>query len=165
MKWITSSPPVVAFVAFVALSALGGCHKTKQYESDVKISRMSVVRKDEQGKPITMDVEIAYFPCPGEQYEVMRGNAEFSACVLGKSKVGDTVKAKILHRWDPAGHYRSDVVELAGCKRELDPEDEASFQTVRDCEDWSVNGAKVGFRCNLASKKNLNKVCPWFQRR
>ncbi len=153
---------VLSTVTFLGLTS---CHKTKTYESDVKITRLSVVRKDEQGKPITMDTEVDYFPCPGEQHEVIRGNAEFSGCVLSKLKLGDTTKAKIVHRWDPAGVYRSDIVELGGCKRELDPNDEASFQMVRDCEDWSVNGAKVGFRCNIASKKNLNKVCPWFQRR
>jgi hypothetical protein len=33
---------------------------------------------------------------------------------------------------------------------------------IRECEDWSVNGAVVGFKCNVAPQKSLLKSCPWF---
>jgi hypothetical protein len=43
-----------------------------------------------------------------------------------------------------------------------DANDEAGYTMVRECEDWTVNGSKVGFQCNIAPKKALLKACPWF---
>ncbi len=147
-----------------AIAVLTGCHKPKKYEADVEITRMAVVRKDEQGKPITLDFEMTYFACPGTQIEVIRGDAAFASCVM-KHKVGEKVHVAIDHVWDPHGYRKHNVTKVGDCPRTLDPDDEASFTMVRECEDWQVNGAKVGFRCNYVPEKKLVEACPWFARR
>ncbi len=153
-------------VGVVALAAfpLAGCHRTKQYEATVEVTRFEVVRKDETGAPITTDVEVSYAECPGTQSELIRGGKEFSDCVKSM-KVGDKAKVKLEHVWDPEGHYDYHVLQVNECKRPWDPNDEASTKVVRDCADWTVNGVRVGFQCNYTDKKELNKKCPWFKTR
>ena len=156
----------VLVVALVASSLpLIGCHRSKQYESNVEVTRVGAIRKDEQGNAITTDVELSYSECPGTQVEVIRGGKEFSQCVARKVKVGDKVKVKLEHHWDPEGFYDYDVFEVQGCPRPPDPNDEASYKMVRECADWNVNGARVGFQCSYQNKKELNKKCPWFMKR
>jgi hypothetical protein len=147
----------------ILFGALAGCHKSKQYEASVEITRLSPIRKDETGAVLTSDAEFSYVECPGTQIEVIRGGKDFSAC-MQKFKVGQKVKIKLEHRWDPEGHYDYDVFDVQGCARPPDPNDEASYKLVRDCSDWTVNGAAVGFQCQYANKKELNKKCPWFQK-
>lgn len=152
-------------VALVGAVLLAGCHKSKQYETTVEVTRLSAVRKDESGAVASTDIELSYVECPGSQIEVVRGGREFSSCVAGKIKVGDRIKVRLEHRWDPEGFYDYDVFEVQGCPRPADPNDEASFKMVRECSDWSVNGTSVGFQCNYQNKRELNKKCPWFTKR
>ena len=56
-------------------------------------------------------------------------------------------------------------IMLAQCKRVIDPNDEASYAMIRECDDWNVNGQKVGFQCKYAPEKKLIEKCPWFRRR
>jgi len=151
-------------VAMLVLGMVLGCHRSKQFEANVEITRVSVIRKDEQGTALTTDVEFSYFECPGTQIEVIRGGKEFSACVAQKVKLGEKVKVKIDHHWDPEGVYDYDVYDVQGCPRPPDPNDEASYKMVRECGDWNVNGTRVGFQCLYTEKKELNKKCPWFHR-
>jgi hypothetical protein len=137
------------------------CHKSKQYETTVEITRSTPVRKDEAGVLLTADLEFSYSECPGTQIEVIRGGKDFAACA-SKFKVGDKVKIKLEHHWDTEGFYDYDVSDVQGCTRPPDPNDEASYKMVRECADWNVNGARVGFQCNYTNKKELNKKCPWF---
>jgi len=155
---------IVVSALVLAALPLVACHKAKHYDASVEVTRVAAIRKDEQGNPITTDVEFSFFECPGTQIEVIRGGKEFSDCVK-QLKVGDKVKIKLEHKWDPEGHYDYDVYEVQGCKRPPDPNDEASYKMVRDCRDWNVNGARVGFQCNYTDKKELNKKCPWFKTR
>lgn len=149
-------------LGLAAAAVVVGCHKPKTYETTVEIMRVSTVRKDEQGHPLSMDVEISYAECPGMQTEVFRGGKEFAECLHGKVKVGDKVKVTVQHSWDPEGYYDYDVLEMAGCKRQPDPNDEASYKVVRECSDWVVNGTRVGFQCDYGNRKELSKKCPWF---
>lgn len=162
MSTSTTKKALVLAFAIASLLPVAGCHRTKHYEATVEVTRMTAVRKDEMGAPLTMDVEISYVECPGTQIEVMRGGKEFAACIQQKAKVGDKVNVKIDHRWDPEGHYAFSVTEVQGCPRPPDPNDEASYKLVRECSDWTVNGTRVGFQCNYQNKKELNKKCPWF---
>jgi hypothetical protein len=148
----------------LAALPLVACHKAKRYDATVEVLRVAAIRRDEAGNPLTTDVEFSYTECPGSQMEVIRGGKEFSECVRNL-KVGDKVKVKLEHKWDPEGYYDFDVYELNGCERPPDLNDEASFKMVRDCSDWNVNGARVGFQCDYAHKKALNKKCPWFKTR
>jgi len=127
------------------------------------LTRMDAVRTDEQGKPATMDVEFSYFECPGTQIEVIRGDNAFAAC-MARYKPGDKVPVRIEKHWDEAGYWDWDVHEMGGCPRPPDPDDEASFDTVRECTPWVINGAKVGFQCNTIPQDKLLKACPWFGR-
>lgn len=151
-------------VAVAALGLVTACHGTKHYDAEVEVTRISAVRKDEAGKPVTLDFEVSYTDCPGSQMEVIRGDATFAACVA-KYKVGDKVKLGIDHEWDPEGHYKWTVRKVGDCTRIADPNDEASYALVRECEDWSVNGTRVGFQCKYIPDKKLVEKCPWFKRR
>jgi hypothetical protein len=157
-----------ALFAWVAVSAsmpATGCQsKPAWFESEVELVRFDVVRRDAEGKPVTADVEISYASCPGYQHEVMRGPAEFGTC-MQKHKIGDKLTAKILWHYGDRGYYEWDVHQLGDCKRSPDPDDEASFSIVRDCEEWNVHDAPVGFRCRYLGKEKLNATCPWFRRR
>lgn len=148
----------------LASLCLAGCAKDEAwFTSEVEITRIDVVRRDDKGKSLTTDIEVSYEQCPGEQTETMRGGAEFAACVA-KYKKGDRVTAKI--RWHKGGYgyYESHIHQVGDCERIPDPNDEASFIVMRDCEDWTVSGTKVGFRCFYLDKHKLNKACPWFRR-
>jgi hypothetical protein len=148
----------------ILFGSFASCHKAHTYEATVELTRITSIRKDEQGATLTEDVEFSYFECPGTQIEVIRGGKDFASC-MSQHKVGDKVKVKLEHKWDPEGFYDYDVFEVQGCKRPPDPNDEASYKMVRECNDWNVNGTRVGFQCNYSSKKELNKKCPWFQKR
>jgi hypothetical protein len=154
---------VMALVAASAIPLLG-CHRPKEFEANVEITRTAIIRKDESGVPLTSDAEFSYVECPGTQIEVIRGGKEFSEC-LKKYKVGDKVKVKMTYAWDAEGFWDYDVHDLGDCKRPPDPNDEASYKMVRDCSDWNVNGTRVGFQCKYTDKVELNKKCPWFKKR
>ena len=162
LRWRSS----LARVAVLCVSSftLVACHRSKQYESTVEVTRVQSVRKDENGVPITLDFEMTYVDCPGTQTEVVRGDAAFAACVT-KYKVGDKVKVAISHDWAPEGLYKWTIRKIGDCERIPDANDEASYALVRECDDWVVNGSKVGFQCKYLPDKQLVDKCPWFRRR
>jgi len=149
-------------VASIAL--LSACRRPTKHETSVEITRLSPVRKDAAGKPLTFDVEVSYVDCPGAQLEVVRGDAAFAACV-SKYKVGEKVGVGIDHRWADEGYYTSQIVRLGDCPRVPDPNDEASYTLVRECSDWEVNGSRVGFQCKYVPDSTLIDKCPWFRKR
>jgi hypothetical protein len=141
--------------------ACGG--KAKTYSTHVELARIQVVHTDAKGQAIDVDVEFEYPDCPGTQIEIIRGSAEFAAC-MGKYKVGDKVPASIDYHWDKRGYYDWDVHEMGGCKRPPSEYDESSFDKVEECEPIVVNGHEEGFKCNRIPQKELLKKCPWFAR-
>lgn len=147
----------------VSIGVLSACRKTKTYTSNVEVTRVASVRKDETGAPITLDLEFSYVECPGSQMEVVRGGKDFAACV-SKFKVGDKVPIAIEHAWSREGQYKWNVTKVGDCARVRDPEDEASFAMVRECAEWKVNDQRVGFQCKVAPEKALIEKCPWFRR-
>lgn len=150
--------------AFVVLVATG-CHRSKTYEANVEVTRVAPIRKDEAGKTLTQDFEFSYFECPGTQVEVVRGDAKFAECT-SKYKVGEKVKVAIDHHFgSDEGVYKWTVKKIGDCERIPDPSDEASFAMVRECDDWSVNGTRVGFQCKYTPERKLIDKCPWFKRR
>lgn len=146
------------------LASVTACHRSKHYEANVEVTRMGVVRKDDDGKTLTLDLEMTYVECPGSQVEVLRGDAAFAACA-SKYKVGDKLKVSIDHDWAPEGHYKWIVRKIGDCDRVQDPNDEASYAMVRECDDWLVNGTRVGFQCKYIPEQQLVDKCPWFRRR
>lgn len=151
-------------VSALLVALLVSCRRSKRYEAHVEITRIVAVRKDDAGKPLTVDFEVSYLECPGTQIEVLRGDAAFAACV-GKYKVGDKVKVAIEHEWSQEGRYTWTVRNVGDCERVPDPEDEASFAMVRECSDGEVNGERVGLECKYVPEQKLLDKCPWFRRR
>lgn len=148
----------------VVLVVTGCRHQTSHYETNVEVTRIAKVRRDDAGKPMVVDVEVKFVDCPGDQVEVVRGGPEFAACI-DEHRVGDKLKVSIDHVWSSEGYYTSKIVKLGDCARAVDPDDEASYAMVRECDDWKVNGQKVGFECRYVPEKKLIKACPWFRRR
>ena len=150
------------FMLALSMGVLG-CKRATWYESKVELTRIDAVRTDDKGTTLTLDVEFSWFECPGTQLEVIRGGKEFAAC-LSKHKVGDKVPVRVEKHWDEAGFWDWDVHEMGGCARPPDPDDEASFDTIRECNPWVINGAPIGFQCNIIPEKKLLQACPWFGR-
>lgn len=152
-------------IIVVGLLSLASCRKkTAWYTTNVEIDRIEVVRRDAQGKALDVDVEFTYPDCPGEQMEIIRGDANFAACIANYSK-GATVPVKILHHQDKQGFYDWDIHQMADCARLPDDDDEASFDTVQECSPILVNQVPEGFVCNRIPHKELLAKCPWFDRR
>jgi len=154
---------VISSIAVLVFLTSAGCHRPKRYNANAEVTRISPVRRDESGKPLTLDFEVSYFECPGTQIEVVRGGAPFAACV-GKYKVGDKVPLVIDHEWAEDGHWKWTIKKIGDCDRVLDPGDEASYAMVRECDHWKVNGQSVGFQCKYTPEKKLLDKCPWFRR-
>lgn len=145
------------------LTVLPACHRSKEYETEVTVERLRVMRKDEAGAPMVTDVELAYSACPGEQLELVRGGPEFARC-MQQYAVGQKLGIKLRHFYDESGEYTWEVHQIGACSRPPDPKDEASFATVRECEEWTVNGVRSGFRCSVAPDAHLVAACPWFRK-
>jgi hypothetical protein len=151
---------------FVLLSLLGfaSCHRPHTYDAEATVERISPVRKDENGRTLTVDVEVAYAGCPGKQIEVARGDATLASCV-SKYSVGAKIPVQVEHYWTDEGHYTWGLRRIGDCPRVRDPADEASYALVRECGDVNVNGTRVGFECSYVPRRELLRRCPWFKRR
>jgi hypothetical protein len=147
------------------LLVLSGCARSgKTYDTEVEILRLEVIRADEQGNPLTVDVEMQFEKCPGDQRKTIRGDKTFAACIL-KHKAGEIVPAKLSHDMDDHGELRPHILGLAGCEHRIDPNDEAAFEVVQVCTDLVVNSVKVGFHCDRRPSPQLLAACPWFRTR
>lgn len=153
----------LAALSLAAVSVAGCGRKEQSYKTTVKLARIDVL--DRPGtKEKTIDVEFDYPKCPGEQVEVIRGDAKFTDCLLAKHKVGDEVPVTIRHAKGKDGVWDWDVTDMAGCARPPLDDDEASFDTVQECEPIVAHGMEVGFRCRRIPEKELIAKCPWFSR-
>ena len=159
-----SRPTLLALALALATAALSASCKPKHvdYTSTALIGRVTVIRTDDKGAPLTGDVEVDWDDCPGDQKEVIRGDAAFVACV---SKLPINSKQSVKVRWS-AGEQAHDweILALGPCPRTPDPDDETSFDMVQECEPVVEHGANVGFHCNRVPKKALVAKCPWFKR-
>lgn len=150
--------------AALLLAVLPGCKtRSKWYDSNVRINRVAPIRFAADGKPLDTDVEFNWVDCPGDQIEIIRGDAKFAEC-MKQFKPGDVAKVRVEYHWDKRGYYDWDVHEVGSCKRPPDDDDLSSFDTVQECEPVVVNGVEEGFRCNRIPQKALLKKCPWFAR-
>jgi hypothetical protein len=147
------------------LPLLASCgSRPREYNANVKIVRLEIIRKDDQGTPLTTDVEMSFEECPGEQRKTIRGDRSFSECIL-RHKADEMVPIKIAHHADEHGEMRADITDIAGCFHRNDPNEAASFEVVQVCSDMIVNSVKVGFHCDRKPSKELLDKCPWFRRR
>ncbi len=155
---------VVLALVFVTAIVTTGCKsKSKWYDANIELNRISPIRFSSDGKALDSDVEFSWFECPGEQIEIIRGDTDFGEC-MKKYKRGDKLPVKVEYHWDSRGFWDWDIHEIGGCKRPPDPDDQSSFDTVQECEPIIVNGVQEGFVCNRIPQKALLKKCPWFAR-
>jgi hypothetical protein len=111
-----------------------------------------------------VDLELEWDPCPGDQFQVIRGNKDFAACTE-KYAEGDYVPVRVKQWWDERGFYRWDIFQLGDCTREIDPEAEGSFEKSQECTDVVQYGRTTGFDCLRRPERKLVRVCPWMARR
>jgi hypothetical protein len=146
-----------------ACVALTGCTpKEEKYESVCQLIRREIVTEDDKG-PTVVDVELEWDPCPGDQFQVVRGGREFAACIQ-KYKIGDFVPVQVVHAWDSRGYYSWDLSKVGDCKHDIDWEAEGSYEKSQECSEDKEHGEVSGFKCSRRPVKSLLKVCPWTAR-
>lgn len=140
-----------------------GCSTTTRYESVCQLIERDVVERDADGNATLVDLELEWDPCPGDQFQAVRGGAEFARC-MERYEVGDAVPVTIRHWWDTRGYYRWDLESVGDCAHEIEPDASGSFEKSQECHDVVQHGAVVGFECNRQPFEELVSVCPWMAR-
>lgn len=151
----------------LALSfASAACHPSERFEAVGQLLRSDVIEVDEKdNKRATMlEVEIEWDSCPGDQFQVIRGGADFAACVKQRHENGDYVTLIVVRFWDTRGFYRWEVVKVGECDRPMQVDAEGSYEKSQECEDIIHHGVKVGFTCSRKPFAKLVSVCPWMAR-
>ena len=147
----------------LALALATACGGSQWYDTEVDIVRTTPVRLDAGGSVVDVDVHLEYSQCPGHQLEVIRGDATFAAC-MQRYPEGSKVSAHIEHYVTERNMHDWNIHRLGECDRSPDPDDEASFDQVEECEATLVNGVEEGFVCHHLPHAELLRSCPWFAR-
>lgn len=155
--------PAQALAALLAMAAFGCAKSERRFESVCQVVSRNVVEHDKAGKVTQVDLELEWDPCPGDQFQVVRGGSEFAACTA-KYKVGTFVPVVVRQFWDPRGYYRWDLERVGDCAHEVDPNAEGSYEKSQECHDVTQYGRPVGFECSRKPFRQLVKVCPWTAR-
>ena len=152
-----------ATLALTFTVALLGCSpKEERFESVCQIVHKEVVEVSDKGEPTVVDFELEWDPCPGDQFQIVRGDADFAKC-MSKYGQGDYVSVKVAHLWDTRGFYHWDLYQVGECTRTMEHQ-EGSFEKSQECADQTAYGQTVGFDCSRRPQKRLLKVCPWTAR-
>ena len=154
--------PILISVALAA--SLAACKKGEErFESTCQIVRSEVVESNDKGEAEVLDVELEWDPCPGDQFQVVRGGKEFAAC-MQRYEVGKLVPVLVKHWWDDRGYYVWDVYKIGDCERAIETESAGSYEKSQECSDQSMYGRATGFSCNRRPFKGLVSTCPWMAR-
>lgn len=154
----------VRITALLATAVLAtGCTPTERYESVCQLIQREVVETDAEGRTTIVDVELEWDPCPGDQFQAVRGDAEFAEC-MAQYEIGDALPVVVRHWWDSRGYYVWDVESVGGCRHDIEPGAEGSFEKSQECHDVVRHGVAVGFECNRQPFEELVAVCPWMAR-
>lgn len=148
---------------FLVSALLPSCNPTRRFESVCQLIRRDIVETDDHGNPLIMDIELEWDPCPGDQFQVVRGGAAFARC-MSQYHVGDALPVAVRHWWDSRGYYVWDVERVGECRREIEPATEGSFEKSQECHDVQAHGFDVGFECARQPFRELVSVCPWMSR-
>lgn len=151
-----------ARAAVTAALALAGCHPTERFESVTQYVRKDVVIADEKGTPTLIDVELEWDPCPGDQFQVVRGDTAFAEC-MGQYQIGDLLPVVAEHRWDTRGYWEWDVAQVGACPRPIE-DGEGAYEKSQECKDVVDYGTRTGFKCSRRPFAELVSVCPWMAR-
>jgi hypothetical protein len=150
--------------ALLALLSAGCSHQEHRYESVLQLVSRSDVQKDDKGEVDQVDFLFEWDPCPGDQFQVVRGGKDFAKC-MEKYDKGDYVSVKVKHFWDGRGFYRWDVEEIGGCARPIEDGTEGSYERSQECQSITHFGRESGFDCSRRPFKKLVAICPWMARR
>lgn len=158
-----SSSGVKRVLFLTACLTLIGCHQDHRFESVCQIVRKQAVEQNDKGETEQVDVELEWDPCPGDQFQVVRGGKDFAAC-MAQYEVGEMVPVRVEHWWDNRGYYRWDVYQIGACDRTIEPDTEGSYEKSQECDDNQAFGYTNGFACSRRPFKDLVTVCPWMAR-
>lgn len=151
-------------LAAAVVLLLASCsHRERRFESVCQIVRTSEVEEDETGKVTQFDVEMEWDPCPGDQFQVVRGGAEFAEC-MKKHEAGEYVPVKVVQNWDTRGYYVWDVEQVADCPRPPQPGVHGSYEKSQECNETKAHGHTDGFACSRKPFRQLISICPWMAR-
>ena len=138
-------------------------HPEDRYVAVCQIISRDVVERDPADVAQQIDLELEWDSCPGDQFQVVRGGADFAACTA-KYAVGDYVPVKVVHFWDDLGFYRWDVEQLGDCRRAVAPDMPGSFEKSQECTAYNLAGRDQGFDCSRRPQHSLLRVCPFMSR-
>jgi hypothetical protein len=150
-------------IGLLAVSLVGCTKKDQRYESVCQVIRKDVVEENDKGEPEIMDIELEWDPCPGDQFQVVRGGKDFATC-MQKVEVGSLQPVLVKRWWDTRGYFTWDVYKVGECAREIEPDSEGSYEKSAECNDDSMYGQTTGFKCSRRPFKKLVSVCPWMAR-
>jgi len=143
--------------------AVSACSKPdRHFESVCQVVRRDVVERDVNGATV-IDLELEWDPCPGDQFQVIRGDAKFAAC-MAHYDVGARVPVLVKQWWDDRGYYTWDIYKVGNCEREIEPLSEGSYEKSQDCRSRVAYGQPIGFICNRRPFEKLLAICPWMAR-
>ncbi|WP_394822760.1 hypothetical protein [Pendulispora albinea] len=152
-----------ALMALAVFPVVACSPKEERYESVCQLIRRSIVETDSKGKPELIDLELEWDPCPGDQFQVVRGGREFAEC-MAKYEIGDYLPVHVLHQWDTRGYYKWDLYRVGDCERPIERGAEGSYEKSQECTDRKSFGRTTGFTCSRKPFRELVKVCPWMSR-
>jgi len=138
-------------------------HPEERYSSVCQLIHRDVVERGPDGQEAQVDLELEWDPCPGDQFQVVRGGRDFASCTA-KYAVGDFVPVKVVHFWDDLGFYRWDIEQLGDCTRVVAPEMPGSYEKSQECSTYSIAGRDHGFECSRRPFGALLQVCPFMAR-
>jgi hypothetical protein len=134
-----------------------------RFESTCQLVRRDAVEVNDKGETEVVDIELEWDPCPGDQFQVVRGGKDFAAC-MDQYEVGKLLPVLVKHWWDNRGYYVWDVYQVGQCKREIEPDSEGSYEKSQECSDVEMYGHGTGFSCSRRPFKGLVSTCPWMAR-
>jgi len=125
----------VRSLALLLLPLLVACaHPDHRYESTLQFIRRHDVDTNDKGEVTQADFMMEWDPCPGDQFQYIRGGHDFAGCML-KHEPGDYLSVRVEQTWDLNGFYRWDVYNVGGCDREIEPRSPGSFEQSQECSD------------------------------
>jgi hypothetical protein len=137
--------------------------KERTFESVCQLVRRTDVDVDEKGAVTQVDLELEWDPCPGDQFQVVRGGMDFAAC-MAKYETGTYLPVRVKQWWDERGYYRWDLTRVGDCERTPEPESEGSYEKSQECEEVKAFDQSIGFLCRRRPEKKLIRICPWMAR-
>lgn len=153
-----------SLVSVALLASAVGCGKAEQrFESTCQLVSRDVVETNDEGEAAIVDVELEWDPCPGDQFQVVRGGQEFAKC-MAQYEVGKLLPVLVKHWWDERGYYVWDVYKIGACDRPIETESEGSYEKSQECSEQKSHGVSNGFSCNRRPFKGLVSTCPWMAR-